>query len=378
MKLLHISDLHLGKKVNEMSMLADQMHILLEVLDIIKKNSTESVLISGDIYDKPVPSADAVTLFDTFLTCLSQINVKTFIIAGNHDSPERLSFCSQIMSKEQIYIAPVFDGTMKKVELNDEFGLLNVYLLPFVKPATVKNFFPDSEILSTTDAIRTIINAANVDYTKRNILVAHQFVTGAITCDSEDTNVGGANNVDATVFDGFDYVALGHLHNPQNVTNEKICYCGSPIKYSFSEAKYQKYVNIISLFEKNDVEIDKVKLVPLHEMREIKGSYNTLTLLDNYKNTVLDDYIHITLTDEEDIIDAISKLRSIYPNVMKLDYDNTRTRKNNTIDNTNSPQNKTPFEMFSEFYFLQNNSEMSKEQKKYVKKTIDDIWSRDN
>ncbi|MEG1996261.1 MAG: exonuclease SbcCD subunit D C-terminal domain-containing protein, partial [Oscillospiraceae bacterium] len=213
---------------------------------------------------------------------------------------------------------------------------------------------------------------------KRNILLAHQFVTGAITCDSEDTNVGGANNVDASVFDGFDYVALGHLHNPQNVTNEKICYCGSPIKYSFSEAKYQKYVNIISLFEKNDVKIDKVKLVPLHEMREIKGSYNTLTLLDNYKNTVLDDYIHITLTDEEDVIDAISKLRSIYPNVMKLDYDNTRTRKNNTIDNTNSPQNKTPFEMFSEFYFLQNNSEMSQEQKKYVKKTIDDIWSRDN
>ncbi|MDE7181406.1 MAG: exonuclease SbcCD subunit D [Clostridia bacterium] len=371
MKIVHLSDLHLGKRVNEFPMLEEQEYILTKILNIIDEEKPEAVIIAGDVYDKSVPSAEAVALFDDFLYKLSKRGLQVFVISGNHDSSERIAFGGRLMDASGVRMSPVYSGKVKPVILHDEYGEVRFYMLPFIKPAHVRKCFPDEEISTYTDAVRVAVDKMNVDTSVRNVLITHQFVTGAERSESEEISVGGTDNVDACVFDGFDYIALGHIHRPQNV-GTKARYCGTPLKYSFSEANHEKSVTVVKLNEKGSLEVRAVPLKPRRDMVEIRGSYAELTLKSYYENTTLqDDYVHITLTDDEDIPDGIGKLRTIYRNLMKLDYDNTRTR---TDAQTGvAAVEKTPFELFSDFYEIQNNQPFSNEQAEFVEALIEKI-----
>ncbi len=374
MKLIHISDLHLGIRVNEYSMLEDQEYILKKIIAIIDDEKPNGVIIAGDVYDKSIPPTDAVRLFDDFLFQLAKRKLEVFVIAGNHDSPERIAFGSRLMDKSGIHMSPIYDGTVLPFILNDEYGNVNIFMLPFVKPANIRNFC-DEEINTYTETIRYAIKKMKVNINERNVLITHQFVTGAKRCESEEISVGGSDNVDASVFAPFDYVALGHIHSPQNCITNKIRYCGTPLKYSFSEAKDQKSVTVVELSEKGNVSYKTINLVPKHDLVELKGKYEEITLKSFYENTTWqEDYTHITLTDEEDIPDAIGKLRAIYHRLMKLDYDNKRTRSNLEITEIVDVESKSPYELFSNFYELQNNQPMSSEQSEYMLKLIEKIW----
>lgn len=374
MKFIHLSDLHLGKRVNEYSMLEDQKYILTKIINVVDEEKPDGVLIAGDVYDKSVPSAETVSLFDDFLTRLAKRNLQVFIISGNHDSPERMSFGSRLMDQSGIHISQVYNGKVTPFAISDEHGNVNVYMLPFIKPVHVRRFF-EEEIETYTDAIRVAVAEMNIDQSGRNILITHQFVTGALRSESEDLSVGGSDNVDVSVFDGFDYVALGHIHSPQNCTSERVRYCGTPLKYSFSEVKDKKSVTIVELANKGNLTIRTVPLVPMRDMVEIKGKYDDIMLKSFYENTTYqEDYVHITLTDEEDIVDAIGKLRTVYHNLMKLDYDNRRTRSVAQVDGAVDVETKTPIELFSDFYELQNNQPMSDEQKAFVEDLIEQVW----
>lgn len=374
MKIMHLSDLHIGKKVNEYSMLQDQIYILKEILRIIDNEKVETVIIAGDVYDRSLPPNEALELFDEFLYQLSSRNVNVFVISGNHDSPERISYGGRMMTENKIFLSPVYDGNVKPITLNDDYGEVNFYLLPFVRPADIRRYFPDENIENYTDAVKVAIDNMNVDFSERNILVTHQFVTGAELSESEDIIVGGTDNVSGEVFDGFDYVALGHIHREQTVGKDNIRYCGTPLKYSFSEAKNIKSVTILDFNDKGNIEYFKIPLTPFRDMREIRGTYYELTLKSNYESTNTEDYLHITLTDEEDIPDAIGKLRSIYPNIMKLDYDNLRTRGSGTVDAIENIESKSPFELFADLFKQQNNQDMSEEQEEIMRNLIDKIW----
>ena len=374
MKIMHLSDLHIGKKVNEYSMLQDQIYILKEILRIIDNEKVETVIIAGDVYDRSLPPNEALELFDEFLYQLSSRNVNVFVISGNHDSPERISYGGRMMTENKIFLSPVYDGNVKPISLNDDYGEVNFYLLPFIRPADIRRYFPDENIENYTDAVKVAIDNMNVDFSERNILITHQFVTGAELSESEDIIVGGTDNVCGEVFDGFDYVALGHIHREQTVGKDNIRYCGTPLKYSFSEAKHIKSVTILDFKDKENIEYSKIPLTPLRDMREIRGTYDELTLKSNYENTNVDDYLHITLTDEEDIPDAIGKLRSIYPNIMKLDYDNLRTRGSGIVDAIENIESKSPFELFADLFKQQNNQDMSEEQEEIMRNLIDKIW----
>ena len=374
MKIMHLSDLHIGKKVNEYSMLQDQVYILKEILRIIDNEKVETVIIAGDVYDRSLPPNEALELFDEFLYQLSGRNVNVFVISGNHDSPERISYGGRMMTENKIFLSPVYDGNVKPITLNDDYGEVNFYLLPFVRPADIRRYFPDENIENYTDAVKVAIDNMNVDFNERNILVTHQFVTGAELSESEDIIVGGTDNVSGEVFDGFDYVALGHIHREQTVGKDNIRYCGTPLKYSFSEAKNIKSVTILDFNDKGNIEYSKIPLTPFRDMREIRGTYYELTLKSSYESTNTEDYLHITLTDEEDIPDAIGKLRSIYPNIMKLDYDNLRTRGSGTVDAIENIESKSPFELFADLFKQQNNQDMSEEQEEIMRNLIDKIW----
>ena len=375
MKIIHLADLHIGKRVNEFSMIDDQKHILNQILEIIDKEKPDAVIIAGDVYDKQVPSIEAVELLDSFISDISKRKTTTFIISGNHDSAERLAFGSSLMAMGKIYISPVYNGKISKYTLKDDFGSANFYLLPFVKPSHVKRFFPDEKIESYTDAIKVVVDNLKLDTSEINILIAHQFVTGASRTESEEISVGGLDNVDASVFEDFDYVALGHIHRPQKIGTERIRYCGTPLKYSFSEVNDTKSVSIIEINSKEDFNLRTIPLIPKRDMRKIRGTYEELITKTSYENTNTDDYIHVTLTDEFNVADAIQKLRAIYKNIMKLEYDNMRTRESRKINLDDMViENKNPLEIFSEFYKLQNNKEMNDEQKKIIKKIMEEVW----
>lgn len=377
MKLIHLSDLHLGKRLNEFSLLADQKYILSQILSIAKEIFADGVIISGDVYDKSVPSLEAVELFDSFLVELSKANLKTFVISGNHDSPERLAFGEKLIQKSGIFISPSFSGKIEPITLTDDYGKINFYLLPFIKPAHVKRFFSE-DFSSYTTALKKVIDGMEIDQRERNLLITHQFVTGAVRSESEEITVGGTDNVDAEVFTPFDYVALGHIHKPQNVS-EKIRYCGTPLKYSFSELNHQKSVTVIEFKEKGNLIISTIPLKPLRDLAEIKGTYLELTKKDFYENsTFKNDYLSVILTDENDVIDAMAKLRVIYPYIMKLSYDNSRTRQNMLLDQVENAENLPPIELFSNLYQLQNNKPLTGEQKNFVEKLIEDIWGGEN
>ncbi len=379
MKLLHISDLHIGKRVNAFSMIEDQKYILRQILAIADSQQADGVMIAGDIYDKPVPSAEAVQLFDWFLTELADRGKQVYAVSGNHDSAERIAFGAQLMNGRGVYVSPVYQGETAMLTVHDAYGELCIYLLPFIKPAVVRHAMEDAPGMegkalpeSYQDAVALAVERMEVDRSRRNILIAHQFVTGAGRCDSEDVSVGGVDNVDADLFDAFDYVALGHIHSPQHMKRETVRYCGTPLKYSFSEAEQEKSVTVVELGEKGRIEITAVPLVPLHDLRRIRGTYLEVTARDFYRDMDTEDYVQITLTDEEDIPDGMEKLRIIYPNLMRLEYDNSRTRQNRLIERTEEIEQKSELELFAEFYELQNNQPMSDEQAAFVARLIEE------
>lgn len=374
MKFIHISDLHLGKRVYEFPMLEEQRDILEKILGIAKDERADGVLVAGDVYDRQVPSAEAVQLFDWFLTALAEMGLYVFVISGNHDSAERLAFGARLMETQRVYLAPVFAGEVKTVSLTDAYGELCIYLLPFIKPAYVRRFYPDREIADYEEALGTVMEHMSVDETKRNILLAHQFVTGASRSESEEITAGGLDNVSAEHFAAFDYTALGHIHRPQSVGAATIRYCGTPLKYSFSEAGHEKSVTVVELMEKGRTDIRAIPLKPLRDLREIRGSYEEITARKYWENTETEDYLHVTLTDEEDIPEAIRKLRVIYPNIMKLDYDNRRTRSFASIEMSEKPEEKTPLQLFEELYRLQNNQDLGEEQRAYLTRLVEEIW----
>ena len=383
MRFVHISDLHLGKRVNGFSMVEDQRYILEKIMGVIDDERPDAVIIAGDVYDRSVPSAEAVEMLDDFLSELAERSLRVFLISGNHDSPERLAFGGRLMEESGIHISPVYDGIVSPVTMEDEYGKIDIYMLPFVKPVHVRKAFPEreSEINSYTDAVAAAIEAMDVKDDRRNVLITHQFVTGASRSDSEDAplSAGGTDDVDAGVFAPFDYVALGHIHGPQSIGSDRIRYCGTPLKYSFSEAAHEKSVTVVSMGAKGDLSLDTVPLVPKRDMVEIKGRYMDITARDFYEGTnYREDYVHVTLTDDEDIPEVIGKLRTVYGNLMKLDYDNARTRSGGTVtDIAGKGDEKTPAELFGELYEAQNGAAMSAEQKTLLETLIEDIWEGD-
>ncbi len=378
MKIIHLSDLHIGKRVNGFSMLDDQSFIFEQILEIIDSEpAVDVVILAGDIYDKPVPSGEAVQLFDDFLSELASRHLSIMIISGNHDSAERIGFGSRLFTQNNIYISPVYNGQISPITLQDSYGDVHFYLLPFVKPTHVRALFPDAKIDTYSDALATAITNMNFvnDSTTRNIIVTHQFVAGSTPSESEELAIGGSDAVAISVFDDFDYVALGHIHGPQKVGRDSIRYCGTPLKYSFSECSHKKSVTIVELGSKNDITIRTTPLIPRLDMREIRGTYEELTARSFYIDSNIEDYMHITLTDELDVPDALSKLRTIYPNIMVLDYDNARTRSHATITSPTNMKQQSPMDLFQEFYELQNaDTPMSAKQASYLNTLIEEIW----
>ncbi len=375
LKFIHLSDLHLGKRVNEFSMREDQEHILASILDIVRDECPHAVLIAGDVYDKSVPSAEAVELFDGFLVHLRELCPHIFAISGNHDSPERLAFGARLMDAGGVHISPVYSGELSHVTLSDEHGEADIYMLPFVKPSSVRRFFPDAEIQSYTDAVAAALSAAERREGVRSVLLAHQFVTGAETCESEERAVGGLDNVDASVFEGFDYVALGHIHGPQNVGTERIRYCGTPLKYSFSEAGHRKSVTVAELGAGGELRVSTRPLQPLRDMAELRGSYEQLINRDFYEGTSLtEDYVRVTLTDEQEQPNAMAMLRTVYHNIMRLEYDNISSRSLAAAEGGAPLQAASPAELFADFFSRMNGRDMDVEQTEFLSGLIEEIW----
>ena len=366
MKFLHISDLHIGKRVNEFSMIEDQKYILRQIKEIALEKQVDAVMIAGDIYDKPVPSAEAVKLFDEMLTRLVSINLPIFVISGNHDSAERIGFGSDILSAAKVYMSRVYNDNLQKIELEDDYGKINVYLLPFIKPATVKNIYKEAEIKDYDDALEYVLSQEKIDETKRNVIVSHQFVTGAMRSESEEVSVGGLDNVSVENYEAFDYVALGHIHRAQQMGRESARYAGTLLKYSFSEEKHNKSMTIVDLKEKGNIEIKEIPVKPLHDLKTIKGKFSKITSEEFYKELKKEDYYRAVLTDEDDILNAIGKLKSIYPNLMSMEYDNTRTRSYSVADNVETGEAKSPLDYFEEFFEKQNGRKMSEKQRNYL------------
>lgn len=375
---MHLADLHLGKRVNGFSMMEDQEYILNRILEIMEEEQPDGLLIAGDVYDKTIPPAEAVRRMDDFLTAVAAKHVPVFLISGNHDSAERVAFGHQLMQGSGIWISPVYDGTIRHHTLEDRWGEVNIYLIPFLRPSVVRSFFPDVEIEDYTDALRTIIEDLPVDTSRRNVVLAHQFVTAAgvlpETCDSEQLSVGGLDRVDGSVFSPFDYTALGHLHGPQRVGSETIRYAGSPLKYSFSELHQKKSVTVAELRAKGETEIRQIPLQPRREMTELRGTFEEILAEARKKGEPQTDYYHMILTDETDVVDALSRLREYYPNIMLLDYDNRRTRSQKEVEQLDRVEERTPGELFAALYEQQNGQEMDSDRKEYLDGLIREIW----
>ena len=295
MKLFHLSDLHLGKRVNEFSMIEDQRYILKAILTAVNDEKPDGILIAGDVYDRSIPSEDAMKLWDEFLISLAEKKLPVYAISGNHDSAIRFADHGELVDATGIHLSPVYDGNAKCYQLKDKKNMVNIYMLPFIKPATVRNYFEDEEIVDYTDACRVAINHMDIDNSEINILIAHQMIIGSSRCESEEVSVGGLDGVDVSVFDAFDYVALGHLHGKQKIGRDTVRYSGTPLKYSFSEKNHKKSITVVNIKGKGKIDISEIPLIPLHDMREIRGTYADLTLKKNYDGTNTEDYIHAIL-----------------------------------------------------------------------------------
>ena len=368
MRFLHLSDLHLGRRLYDLSLLEDQRFILEQILKLLDEKNADGVLLAGDLYDKAVPAAEAVTLLDWFLTELAGRDLPVFLVSGNHDSPERLAFGAHLLESNRIHISPVFQGAVPPVELADSEGSVRVYLLPFLKPVHVRRVYPEAQIETYTDAVRTVLEHWDLDPNCRNVLVAHQLVTGAMRCESESLSIGGLDDVDAGVFAAFDYVALGHLHSPQFVGKDgRIRYCGTPLAYSFSEAGQEKSVTWVDLGEKGQVDVTVQALSPLHPVRTLRGRFSELM------EEKSEDYLLVQLTDEDDVPNALARLRTAYPNLLRMEYDNRRTRASRTLEPVREPT-LSPLELLEDFYRLRNDQPMGQNQRYLAAALMREIW----
>ena len=379
MKILHTSDLHIGKRVNEYSMLDEQEFILNEILRYVETEQPDAIIIAGDIYDKSIPSGEAMTMFDDFLVKLARQEKNIFIISGNHDSPERVSFASRILEASKVYLSPVYNGEIKPIILRDGDTEIAFYMLPYIKPSVVQHFAEEgTEIKTYNEAMQYVVGKMDVDKKRRNVLITHQYITDAERTESEDVMVGGLDNIDATVFADFDYVALGHLHRPQSCGKENIRYCGSPLKYSFSEVEDEKSVTIIEINGNEKPVITTKPLKPLHDWHDLRGTYDELTAKAFYDGTDLQEaFVRITLTDEDDIPDGMRKLKTIYHRLADLRYDNKRTRAGQTLIGKPMDVDKLdPIQLFGELFEKQNAQKLSTEQGGYLTGLIKQIFNK--
>ena len=367
MKFLHLGDLHLGKTLFDFDLIEDQMYILDQILCIAEKESVDGVLIAGDVYDKSVPSEAATKLLDYFLIELTKREIKVFMVSGNHDSDERLNYGSTLFASNQIFISAVFDGMLHRQSFAEEDTKINIYMLPFVKASQVRHYFPDEKIESYDDAVQTIIRNTDINKSNKNILVAHQFVSGK----GEDPALAGSESVGTQsvglvekigydCFDDFDYVALGHIHSPQKVGREEIRYAGSPLKYSLSEANNEKSVSLITVSAEERVKIELVPLKPMRNVRHITGTLKEL--LDKKNVKAPEDFIYATLTDEDIINDAMGIFQQVYPNTVRIDYDNSHTREIEQVDISKIAENKSFPELIGDFYRLMYGCEITEEE----------------
>lgn len=374
MRLLHCSDLHLGKRVHECSMTEEQRHILKQIASIAVAQQVDGIIIAGDLYDKLVPSIEAVGLLDEFLTSLWEQHLPVYLISGNHDSPERLSFGTQLLEQNDVYLAGIFTGKAQHLSLQDAYGALELYLLPFIKPAVVRSFYPEESIETYEDAVRVVLSHSHIDPQKRNVLVAHQFVTNngrePERSDSETLSVGALDQVDVSLFDGFDYVALGHIHGPQKIGRETVRYCGSPLKYSFSEWRHKKSVTIVELKEKGIVLLEQVPLQPIHDLREIRGTLSSLLQPEVVAQGDPQDYLRVILTDEIPPYDPLGQLRQVYPNLLRLDFERNEAAAMESITAAQDVEEKTIMELFSDFYEMANDRSMNEAERA----VMEQIW----
>lgn len=370
MKLMHLADLHIGKRVNDFSMIEDQRYVFKQIMDLMDQQEINAVLLAGDVFDKSIPSVEAIQLFDWFITKMSEKSIPCYIIGGNHDSGERLSLASSLLEKQGLIVEGTLKDSVKSVELQDDYGTVWIHMIPYIKPIHVKNEFPDASIESYEDAMKYLVSTLTLNPNERHVLMAHQLVLNATTplefSDSEVLSIGGLDQISYEVFNQFDYVALGHLHKSQKVGREGIRYSGSPLKYSFSEVNHKKAVTVVTLKGKGDIEIEQIPLTPLRDLRKIRGPLEEIL---KHVNTS-QDYVHVTLTDQEELVDALLKVRSVYPNTMILEFDK------NKIEVTNKESidvsQKTDIELFVSFFHQQNQTDLTKQQLSFVKQIMED------
>ena len=350
MRFIHIADLHLGKQMNDLSLLPDQEYILDQIVSIASEEKADAVLVAGDVYQRASPQAEAMALFDGFVSRLAAQGKRVFVISGNHDSAQRVSYFAALLRASGVYVSEAFDGALQGIPLED--GQIVVWMLPFLRPSQVRRRLPEAKIATYQDAVEAVLRRTPVDPGKRNLLLCHQFITGSETCDSEELAVGGLDNIDARVFDAFDYVALGHIHKPQRVGRDTLRYAGSPLKYSFSEAGHRKSVAIVDVPARGEIAVRTVPLRPLHEVRLLEG---TLDALMNQPYS--EDYLWVTLRDELPPPDARVTLSVNFPNMLKFSIVNSRTKQDVDVLATQAMENKTVLELFDDFYRLQNNDQ---------------------
>ena len=365
----HLADLHLGKIVNGYSMIEDQKYILKEIMEILRKEKVDAVVIAGDVYDRTVPSVEAMVLLEDFLSAMQKEGYEIFMIAGNHDSGQRLAYGSSFLDHMHVHVVGNYEGTLPFHDMKDSYGTVRFHLLPFIRPTDVNRYRDREKVKTYNEALQAVLSSASL-CDDRNVMISHQFVTGSVVDDngSEEISVGGIDQVDGHLYDAFDYVALGHIHRPQKLLKETMRYAGTPLKYSFSESSQTKSIPVVELKEKGNTQIHLIPLKPLHEMREIHGTFEEIM-----KEEPSDDYMHVTLNDEEDVTDAIARLRTVFPDIMKLDYDNTRTRFLETDDPLEQIEQQDPLEVFEKFYAMRNGRDMSAEQKKISAELMDEI-----
>lgn len=373
MRIAHISDLHLGKTLYGFSLTDDQSFILSQIAQILKEKKIDVLLVAGDVYDKSIASVEAINVFREFLNAVVSLNIHILIVSGNHDSPERLTFGSEFMSSNGIYFSKLYDGVIEPVTIKDTFGPVHFYLVPFLKPAVVKHVFPDEKIETYNDAVKTALSRLNVNYAERNVIVAHQNIMSAEHCESEETVIGGLDAVSADLFSAFDYVALGHLHKMQNI-KPNVHFSGTPLKYSVSELNNEKTLSIIELNEKGNIGFDAIPLKPKRDIRQIRGTFSQIVQMSANDTNNPEDFIDIILTDENEILDAIDTLRSIYPNILKITYDNSSTQNSAKLEDLKTSKIEKPAALFEEFYKNRSGSELDENQKKYITVLIDSIW----
>ena len=372
MRFLHISDLHLGKRVYEYSMIEEQKNALEQVLKAVEDKNVDGIFIAGDIYDKTVPTIEAIELFDSFLVELAKKDIDVFVISGNHDSPERIGFGAELFKSQRIHISKAYEGKVEYVDVQDEYGTVRVHLIPYLKPANVRRFYPEEEITDFNSALNVVVKNMEVTEDGRNVVLVHQFITGAVRSESEESFLGGMDNIEYDLFDEFDYVALGHIHKSQAMGRQQVRYSGALVKYAIDEIKQVKSITYGEMNGNGEVSIETIPIKPVHDMRHIEGTYMELTDRNNYIDTKVDDYLHVVLKDEEDVPDALRKLRVIYPNILKLEYDNTRTRHRNSVIDREAVKKKEPLEYIEELFYLQNNDNMNEEQLSVIRQLMED------